>query len=473
MADIITGHPPSGQLVRGLFQINLLSILQVTMQLLDVIKKLLGDWGAVTLYFGTLVIYVFDHSMDIIVGVSFIRGCHHEGVRCTALADAIRHSQGRVILACCYLPVAATLTLVVIRKIFEHSQGNGFNMLTDLDYRYTLLGVDWLNEEREEDGVITDDENKGRKRRRIIKTIMLIIFRMELLLTYYKFFRAIYKRNKETDIEKRAKKDCIRKTYDLEFRASLFIEAFFEALPQCCIQIYIFGKTSVVSNAQIISFTLSVTSICCTFMLSEYYREGELWRNGKPSTDIRIAEISSTSGEDCRNCYVRKWGKGDASIVFTKHKGAEALTTTFVRGSDKPPADVRFFLHFVRTKPDDDYLLRKVSVKSKLPSEKYRKTLFFYIRVCDIFIGGVTSFFTAIPAISLFSSLFGTKFMIFIIPIICQFAAQYWWWRPKMRKRNAKVSFQTLFFAYKMLLRVIIWGALCIWFLKVVRYSVS
>ena len=87
-------------------------------------------------------------------------------------------------------------------------------------------------------------------------------------------------------------------------------------------------------------------------------------------------------------------------------------------------------------------------------------------------VGSPTFFFTAFPTVSLYAVTAGKTFMLLYVPVFFDFVEKYWWWNPETQRRNLNIAFHTLHLAFKIMLRIMILGLICIWFKRIIKYSV-
>ena len=87
-------------------------------------------------------------------------------------------------------------------------------------------------------------------------------------------------------------------------------------------------------------------------------------------------------------------------------------------------------------------------------------------------VGSPTFFFTAFPTVSLYAVTAGKTFMLLYVPVFFDFVEKYWWWNPETQRRNLNIAFHTLHLAFKIMLRIMILGLICIWFIRIIKYSV-
>lgn len=386
-------------------------------------------YSSIVCYAFSIGLYIIDVLSDILLGKMLV------------------HDEGKIILGLIFLPVVAQFSLVLFKRVFH-------GMEKSKSVKLTLVGIDWLNL----------DDNKTST---TVVTIILVIMRIHIIRVYILLIKSTFLKDKKR-----------KKKLDTRMRAEMFMETCFESLPQCCIQLYLFGKYSTVSHLQVVSFTMSTLTLVYSFTLAHIEREVEIYHHSSKGSKMGI------SIEPCKEDEDGEEEDDDEEVALTKQNkrnGAIKLAKVSNRGihlkllnlGTPPPKKLNLNLDLQYQKNVGHYDVSHALVRSKQLSVKIERNFFFWMRAINISIESPVFFLTAFPTISLFSCLFGHKFLLFYIPVAIHFVAEYWWWRPHVYKLGMTGSFHTIFLSFKSLERIMLFGMICIWFIKVMNYSVS
>lgn len=398
----------------------------------------LSDWASGIIYTFSLLLYLTDHIIDFLIGVW--------------LLDDL----GVFILIAVFLPVIPTFLLSYMRRVYRRQIKK--DVESDSELKHSLLGIDWFNQQN---NCFSIKQGKCN----IFLSIFFIIFRIDTLRTYCQLMRATKDKNnceallaetiKLGSIDakfrkkfeaKLKKKKKVQRRWDHKLRADLFLIMVCETLPQCCLQIYICGRSEAVSVWQLTSVVFSIVDLVFNFTIFQIKRWNQIWR----------ANLSSTKeGEFIEKIFNKEYFESLSEIIK----------------KERTPPSISLTLKFKNK--HNKYVLKDEELTARHKSDTFEHTFHYWVCVIVDVVGSPIFFITAFPTISLYSVTSGTVFMWLYLPVIFDFLVRFWWWNPETHRRNLNWAFNTLYLAYKCLLRTILMGLICIWFIKIMMHSVS
>ena len=399
----------------------------------------LSEWASAIIYTISIVLYFVDHMLDIFVGMWLIG------------------DMGVIILTVIFLPVLPTFVLALMRKIYRRRINQDID--SDTGYKHTLLGINWFNQKGGCCSVKKGTCN-------VIISIFFIICRIDTLRSYCQLMRATRAKNmaKEIYLEHQQdgysvteelhnnlkanlkKKKKLLDKWDQKLRADLYLIMVCETLPQCCLQIYIYGGNRSVSIYQIISVIFSIVDLIFNFTVFQIKRWNAIW----------YANVNLTR-------------EGDILEKVFDERHLNRLSEIIKKEGE--PRSISIHLKFKRK--NERYVLKDEELTARHKSDTFEHNFYYWVCIVVDIIGNPIFFITTFPTISLYAVISGRIFMFLYLPVFFDFIERFWWWNPDTHRRNLNCAFHTLYLAFKMLLRMMIMGLICIWFIRVLKYSVS